>query len=64
MSTRWNSVIITEEKTKYMQISKEKKKNPAGIINNNNRNNIQIDQYAFECVDSFKYLGTLINTKK
>lgn len=26
MSTRWNSVIITEEKTKYMQISKEKKK--------------------------------------
>lgn len=47
-------LIVSEEKPKHMRVSRE---------TNNNNNNIKIGQRTFERVDSFKYLGTIINSK-
>jgi len=48
-----------------MRVSREE--NILGGIKNNNNisngNNIKVEQHTFECVDSFKCLGRLINNK-
>lgn len=54
-------LIISKEKSKYM-IVYWKEHILGGIINNSN-NNIEIGEYTFKCVDSFKHFRTLINSK-
>lgn len=51
-------LIVSEEKIKYMTVSREENI-LGGIINNN----IKFRQYTFKRMDSFKYLVTLINCK-
>jgi len=46
-------LCINEEKTKFMVLSRRREDQP----------NLQIDNFTFEIVENFKYLGVNINNK-
>jgi hypothetical protein len=46
--------VINEEKTKYMKVSSTK----ARYLQN-----LTVDDFKFEGVDSFRYLGSIINNE-